>query len=408
MALTRRLTARGGFFEDADFDYETRIMLGATACGTGDVGPVLATIDRIADGDAHSWFMAWSDLAADFAARGDAALAAGHADTARWALVAASQYYGKAVVFIDGMADQSAFLPTFRTHRACWDRAVDASDGHHVRVSIPYEGRELPGYLLRPDASGAARPTLVVTNGSDGTLPSLLSYGAGEALARGYNAFLFDGPGQQSMLFEHQIRFRPDWEAVLTPVIDTLVGRADVDGEALVGYGISQGGYWLTRALAFEHRLRAAVADPGVVDVGASWTAALPAPLLKLLDAGRREEFDAAVRAHADPARARTLAFRSKPYVSDNLFDLLNEVRAYQVRDVVGRITTPLLVLDPADEQFFPGQPRELFDLLPGEKQIMEFTDDSGTNWHCQPTGRRLTHTAMLDYLADRLPAATA
>ncbi|MFE0872772.1 alpha/beta hydrolase family protein [Streptomyces rochei] len=299
MARTRRFSARGGFFDDADFDFEARIMLGASACGIGDVGAVLATIDRIADGDAQSWFDAWSALAADFAARGDTALAAGHTDTARWAYVAASQYYGKAVVFIDGMADSSAFLPTFRTHRTCWDRAVDASNGRDVRVPVPYEGRELPGYLLRPDTSGAARPTLVMTNGSDGTLPSLLSYGAGEALARGWNAFLFDGPGQQSMLFEHQVPFRPDWEAVLTPVLDTLVSRTDVDGEALVGYGISQGGYWITRALAFEHRLRAAVADPGVVDVSASWTAALPEPLLDLLHAGRREHFDALLRAHA-------------------------------------------------------------------------------------------------------------
>jgi dienelactone hydrolase len=407
MAHQRRLTAPGGLFEDSDFDYEARIMLGATACGVGDVGPVLATIDRITDGDAHSWFEAWTGLAADFAARGERALAAGNLDTAWWALVAASQYYGKAVVFIDGMTDQSVLLPTFRTHRACWDRAVDASNGCHVRVPVPYEGRELPGYLLRPDASGAARPTMVVTNGSDGTLPSLLSYGASEALARGWNAFLFDGPGQQSMLFEQQVPFRPDWEAVLTPVIDTLAARTDVDGQALVGYGISQGGYWITRALAFEHRLRAAVADPGVVDVSASWTAALPEPLLELLDAGRREEFDALVRAHADPARARALAFRSKPYASDNLFDLLNEVRQYQVRDVVEYITTPLLVLDPADEQFFPGQPRELFNLLPGTKQLMEFTQDLGANGHCQPTGRRLTHTAMLDYLADQLPART-
>lgn len=83
-------------------------------------------------------------------------------------------------------------------------------------------------------------------------------------------------------------------------------------------------------------------------------------------------------------------------------------MRRYQVRDVVGRITTPLLVPDPADEQFFPGQPRELFDLLPGEKQIMGFTEELGADWHCQPTGRRLTHTAMLDYLADHLPYPTA
>ncbi|MER7760156.1 dipeptidyl aminopeptidase [Streptomyces sp. NPDC097619] len=315
-------------------------------------------------------------------------------------------YFGKAVVFIDGMADQSVFLPTFRRHRACWERAVDALEGRHVRVGVPYECVELPGYLLRPDASGAPRPTLVMTNGSDGTLPSLVSYGAEEALGRGWNAFLYDGPGQQSMLFEHGMPFRPDWEAVLTPVLDALSARPDVDGEALLGYGISQAGYRITRAVAFEHRLRAVVADPGVVDVGATWTSALPAPLLALLDSERKEAFNEPAGAHAGAVARRKPAFRRKPYVADNLFDLLHEVRAYQVRDVVGRITTPMLVLDPDDEQFFPGRPRELFALLPHEKEILGFTAELGANWHCQPTGRRFTHTAVLDFLGDHLPPA--
>ena len=59
--------------------------------------------------------------------------------------------------------------------------------------------------------------------------------------------------------------------------------RPDVDVSALTGYGVSQGGYWIPRAVAFERRLVAAVADPGVVDVSAGWTAHLPEALLDLL-----------------------------------------------------------------------------------------------------------------------------
>jgi hypothetical protein len=40
-------SAPGGFFADADFDYEARIVLGAAASGTGDVGLVLATLDQV-------------------------------------------------------------------------------------------------------------------------------------------------------------------------------------------------------------------------------------------------------------------------------------------------------------------------------------------------------------------------
>jgi len=398
-------SAPGGLFKDADFDFEARIVLGAAASGIGDVGLVLATLDRITDGDPQSWFDAWTALAADLAARGEAALGRGHLATASWALLAAAEYYAKALVFVDGLADQSVLLPVFRASRACWEKVVDASAGRYVRMEVPYEDTALPGYLLRPDATGTARPTLVMTNGSDGSLPGLLGYGATEALARGWNAFLFDGPGQQSMLFERGVPFRPDWEAVLTPVIDVLAARPDVDASALTGYGISQGGYWITRAVAFERRMVAAVADPGVVDVSASWTAHLPEAMLDLLRSGQKDAFNAIMaQVGDDPKTARTWAFRSKPYGITDPFDLFTEVQRYQVRDVAARITTPLLIMDPAGEQFWPGQPRQLYDLLPGEKKILEFTSAQGASFHCQPTGRQLTHTQMLDWLADHLP----
>ena len=353
----------GRLFRDADFDYEARIVLGAAASGIGDVGLVLAALDRVADGDPQSWFDAWTGAAADLAARGDEALGRGYPQTASWAFLAAAEYYAKALMFVDGLEDQSVLLPTFRGHRGCWEQVVDASQGRFVRVQVPYEDTTLPGYLLRPDGTGAARPTLVMTNGSDGSLPGLLGYGGAEALRRGWNVFVFDGPGQQSMLFERGVPFRYDWEAVLTPVIDALAKRPDVDASALTGYGISQGGYWITRAVAFERRLVAAVADPGVVDVSAGWTAHLPPALLDMLNSGQKDAFNsvmAQAQASSNPQAARTMAFRSKPYGMTDSFDLFTEVRKYQVRDVAGQITTPLLILDPADEQFFPGQPRQL------------------------------------------------
>jgi hypothetical protein len=306
-------TSPGGFFADADFDYESRIMLGAAASGIGDIGLVLATLDRITDGDRQSWFDAWSAVAAGLAAQGHEAARNGHLRTARWALLAAAEYYAKALVVVDGLADQSVLLPTFREHRACWEGVVDASEDCFTRIQVPYEGTTLPGYLLRPDATGAARPTLVMTNGSDGSLPGLVGYGAAEALARGWNAFLFDGPGQQSMLFERGVPFRHDWEAVLTPVIDALVERPDVDASALTGYGISQGGYWITRAVAFERRMVAAVADPGVADVSTGWTAHLPGALLDMLRSGQKDAFNAVMSAAAAGRTARPTGSTCSP-----------------------------------------------------------------------------------------------
>jgi hypothetical protein len=188
-------SAPGGLFADADFDYEARIALGAAATGIGDVGLVLATLDLITDGDPQTWFDAWTERAADLAGRGDAALKRGHPQTASWAFLAAAEYYAKALVFVDGLADQSVLMPTFRAGRGCWEKVVDASQGCFVRLEVPYEATTLPGYLLRPDDTGAARPTLVMVNGSDASLPGLLGKGGSEALRRGWNVFVFDGPG---------------------------------------------------------------------------------------------------------------------------------------------------------------------------------------------------------------------
>lgn len=417
-------TAAGTFSKDPGFDFEARCAIGRAALGVGDVGLALATLDRIGDhrsphgldqaepgssagGEPEAWFDEWSATARDLAARADAAVGAGHLQTAGWAYLAAADYFAVALGAVDGLADQSVLTPTFAEHRRCWDGWIDASAGAHVRVEIPYQDTTLPGWLLRPDASGARRPTLVMTNGSDGSLPALVASGATDALARGWNAFLYDGPGQQSMLFERGVPFRPDWEAVLTPVVDALVLRDDVDADALVGYGISQAGYWLPRALAFEHRLVAAVADPGVMDVSTSWLGHLPAELIGLLRSGDKATFNGYMeQMGSDPDAARTFRFRARPYgLAEDPFGVFTEVMAYNLAGVVGQIRTPLLLTDPQDEQFWPGQSRQLFDALTGEKQVVPFAADQGANWHCQPLGRQLTNKLMLDWLADRLAA---
>jgi hypothetical protein len=403
----------GGFFTDEGFDFEARSAIGAAAAGIGDVGLVLATLDSVTDGDSQSWFDAWSQLADRMSDYADSAAAEGHLASARWGFLAGAEYFAKALGAVDGLADQSVLLPTFTAHRRCWDAWIDSSEGRHVRFEIPYQGpagssvTTLPGYLLRPDAGGEPRPTLVMTNGSDGSLSAMVGSGGPEALSRGWNVCLYDGPGQQSMLFEHNVPFRHDWEAVLTPVIDALLARPDVDATALTGYGISQAGYWLPRALAFEHRMVAAVADPGVVDVSTSWTGHLPPEMLELLHSGQKDVFNGYMQqVDADPATARTLAFRMRPYGTADVFDVYTEVERYHLRDVADRISTPLLITEPQDEQFWPGQSARLAAMLTGPKLLIEFTRQDGANFHCQPMGRRLTDMRMFDWLEEQLAAA--
>ena len=290
----RRSTMSQLFFTDPAFEFETRNVLGNVHYGCGDVGEVLAAVAAITDGDDSSWVAQWQALARRVEAIAAGTQTRGHKVSARNAYLRAAAYYATALSAIDGAEDGEALLgPVFTAHRRCFDAHVSLLDPAAEAVAIPYEGGTLPGYLFVPAADGQARPTLILINGSDGPVTAVWPGLGAPALARGYNALVLDGPGQQSMLFERQVPFRPDWEHVITPVVDFLEGRPEVDAGRLALYGLSQGGYWVPRALAFEHRIAVAVADPGVDDVAASWLANLTPEMLALLDTGEQEKFDA-------------------------------------------------------------------------------------------------------------------
>lgn len=391
-----------GFYRDHDLDFATRGLLGRAVRGCADIGEILSTIARIHKHD--QWAVEWAVTAQKAEQEGDRSKDAGHLVSARSGYLRAATYWACVVDGLTTGDDEDQLLEAFINHRRAWDSFVDSSDGAYLRVSVPYEGGELPGYLLRPDSSGMPRPTLVITNGSDGAISDLWASAAAGALARGWNAFVYDGPGQQSMLFERHTFFRPDWEAVLTPVVDTLVARDDVDADRLTGYGISQAGYWLPRALAFEHRLRAAVADPGVVDLSASWTAPLSKGMRTMLVDGNRDAFNRDMGfATKLPGLRRTLTFRGRPYEHDDWFSLYENVLQYRITpELAQQISTPLLVTSPEHEQFWPGQSVELADLVPGA-EITEFTESEGADYHCQPLARLVTENRMFDWLEERL-----
>jgi hypothetical protein len=408
MSLPRRPNAVGatGFYRDDSLDFSTRLMLGRASSGASDVGEVLMTVAGI-DKQAQ-WAAQWTATARRLERQADEARAAEHRVTAFDKYLRASSYWAAVVDGLTTVDRPDDLLAAFRAHRRCWDAVVDCSGGAFERVAVPYGDIMLPGFLLRPDASGQPRPTLVMTNGSDGAISDMWSTGAAGALKRGWNAFVYDGPGQQSLLFEHLVPFRPDWEAVLTPVVDTLVDRPDVDPTALAAYGISQAGYWVARALAFEHRFAAAVLDPGVVDVSTSWTSPLSAGMRKSLATSDRKSFTRNMNlALKIPSIRRTLTFRSRPYQIVDWFDLYRELERYRIdKAIAAAIRTPVLIADPEREQFWPGQPQQLADMIGSSAELVAFTEAEGAAFHCQPMGRLLTDERMFDWLESKVGAS--
>jgi hypothetical protein len=341
-------------FENHDFQAGLETVLSAAHRGAADAEEALATAARIADGDADSWVREWT-------ATGGAAWAA--ADHLR-----AATYYAAALEQIAFGSEPERRLDLWRRQHACWRRAAERLGGE--RIAIPYGTTALPGTFFSA-APGERRPLVVLNNGDE---PASRMWVAGGAAAaeRGYHWMTFDGPGQEAARLELGLPFRSDWEAVLTPVVDAMTARPDVGPVAVIGVGV--GGYLVARALTAERRFAAAVADPGVVDVAAPWTAGLSDRARDALAREDRDAFDRELRIAElfSPATAARLCSCSAAYghVNGSRYAFFAALAAYRLGDEAAAITTPLLVTDREGERRWAGQSRRLYERLPGPKRL--------------------------------------
>jgi hypothetical protein len=400
----------GTFFKDDDFEFMMLQALGATYHKGADIGECLSAAGAIKDGDYEGWYRAWlatADRVRGFAER---SAAKGHQASARDAFLRASTYYNTAAFFLDGTSDPSRLLPTFKAHRECFDEAATRFDPPVEKVEISYEDTTLPGYLFKVDDSGHSHPLLILNNGSDGTVTDMYLMGAAAALERGYNALIFDGPGQGAALHLQGLYFRPDWEKVLTPVVDFALRRPEVDTQRIAIQGVSQGGYWVPRAVAFEQRVAAAIADPGVCDVSTLWTSHLPEVMQQLLERGQKEEFDRYMKEgmQSSVSAGFTVTFRMRPYGTDSPYEAYNLVKQYKLDGVTDKIRCPMLITDPENEQFWPGQPRRLYEALSCPKELVSFTAAEGADSHCEPKAFGLRDQRMFDWLDETLGVEAA
>jgi alpha-beta hydrolase superfamily lysophospholipase len=146
-----------------------------------------------------------------------------------------------------------------------------------------------------PDGDEAARtPSMILSERVRETF-------AAAATRRGYNCIAFDGPGQGAVLRDQGLTFRPDWETVVSAVIDAALERPEVDPDRIALMGTSLGGFLAARAAAFEHRLAALILHDAIFDIR-SGLRSLPPELLDLATDGKDEDSHKASRRSPDRA----------------------------------------------------------------------------------------------------------
>ena len=323
----------------------------------------------------------------------------------------ACTYYRTSYVLLFGAPVDPRLVHAFDRETTAFLKAATLFDPPIEPVEIPYDGTTLPGYFYRVDVSGRPRPTLIATNGYDATVHQMHFGHAVAAVRRGYNCLLFDGPGQGRVLYKQSLPLRPDWEHVVTPVVDYAVSRPEVDPTRIALIGWSFGGYLAPRAASAEPRLAACIADPGLWDLLEALKASAPLP--------------PEVRDHladVDPAVLQPLfawmaeepalhwAFIQRGlwvHGLESLFDYIRVAPAYSLASHVAQIRCPTLVTWAEREPLaqFAGR---LYDALTCPKALLRFTHAEGAGDHCEAMARTLFHQRAFDWLDEVLHGAAA
>jgi pimeloyl-ACP methyl ester carboxylesterase len=393
------------FFKEPALNFQMLFVLSASAYGASETGEVLATFDRIhGKGDTyHAVFNEFQRLGRQLRARGDRERGAGRRVSARGCYLRAAMYLDQALFFV--LASSNATRRhegvLYREMEAAWASAAALFQPRFKPVRIPHAGGALPGWFLSPGGK-AKRPTAILNTGSDAQNVDMWIYGGAAALERGWNALIFEGPGQGANLFLRNKPFVPDWETVITPVVDWLRAHPRVDRRRISLIGQSFGGYLTARAAAYEHRLAGLVTDPGVHDCFVDWRT-LPREFLSALNAGHRDEANAiwdSLPHYLDEGGRFGLAKRSEIYGNGGGYEKMKLAQRFVLTKAdARRITAPTAVLSPQLEQFFPGQAATVHKWLRAPSKLIEFTIAEGGEYHCEPMAPQLRNERAFDFL---------
>lgn len=139
----------------------------------------------------------------------------------------------------------------------CFRSAMEYTREPVERVAIPFGKSELSAFYMRAPGGGR-KPTVIYCNGLDSTKELLWLTGLPSALAkRGVSSLCVDQPGTGEALRLHSLPATHESERWTTPWVDWLQSQADVDPKRIGMTGISLGGYFVPRAVAFEPRIAA-------------------------------------------------------------------------------------------------------------------------------------------------------
>jgi dienelactone hydrolase len=148
----------------------------------------------------------------------------------------------------------------YKRFLAAFEKGLALSGSSCRRVEIPYEGKHLSALYVPAEGVEGPQPLLVQVNGLDSTKEMKFLVGLPLWLAkRGIASLIVDQPGTGEALRLHGLTARFDSEHWASRVVDWLETQDFVDPKRIGMEGVSLGGYYCPRAVAFEPRFACGV-----------------------------------------------------------------------------------------------------------------------------------------------------
>jgi esterase FrsA len=147
-------------------------------------------------------------------------------------------------------------IEAFLAHARFWDPPLEI-------VRIPFEGKEIIGYLRLPKNANGPVPLVLAVNGLDSRKEDL-SESFSAILPFGIGFLAVDGPGTG----QNPIKVSENAERMLSRVLDYIATRPEIDKTRVAIHGVSWGAYWATKMAIVERaRLRGASAQSPPTDM---------------------------------------------------------------------------------------------------------------------------------------------
>jgi dienelactone hydrolase len=325
---------------------------------------------------------------------GDKLIELANENLAQGQKLSAGEKLGRAALYY-GIAERmqahgfEARLAMYKRSLELFAQARELARENCVRVEIPYQHAHISGLYVKAEGlqPGQRAPIVVIMNGLDSTKEMLQKSVMGTMFARrGLSALFVDQPGTGEALRLHDMPAVPNTEVWASRIVDWLQQHDEVDPKRIGALGVSLGGYYCPRAVAFEPRFAA----------GAVW--------------GANHDWRAVQQARLKREGENPVPHYWKHvqwvFGAKDMDDFFAKAEAMHLNGVLDRITVPFLVTHGENDRQIPLKyAHETFEQLVNSprRDLMVFTAREGGVEHSSLDNPNNAGNQIADWLAEVL-----